>query len=96
MVSTKADVMRAAALYMLHPVNMALTARHPDVSTHCLAESPSPGIRPDVVYQKNGRNFALLEYKITGVAKRLEFAKAKLTATVSPNEVTAKRTTQSP
>jgi len=95
MVSVEADVVRAAALYFLHPVNMALTARHPDASIECLAESTSrmssANIRPDIVYRKNGRNFALLELKITGVVERPEFNAARLAATALPNQVDAKR-----
>jgi len=83
--------MRAAAIYFLHPVHMALTARHPDVSIHCLAEFASPSIRPDIVYQKDGRNFALLEYKVTGVIDWREFTTTRLASTVSPNAVKAKR-----
>jgi hypothetical protein len=91
MVSDEADVVRATALYLLHPVHMALTARHPDVSIQCLAEFASSGIRPDIVYKKDGQNFALLEYKVTGVVNRQEFTTARLAATALPNEVTAKR-----
>ena len=95
MVLAEADVVRAAALYFLHPVNMALTARHSDVTIECLAESTSRGssakIRPDILYRKNGRNFALLEYKIMGVVDRPQFIRARVAATALPNQVTEKR-----
>jgi hypothetical protein len=60
MISCEADVVRAAALYFLHQVNMALTARHPNMSIHCLSGSSSKGTRPDIVYKKNDQTFALL------------------------------------
>ena len=81
--------MRAAALYFLHPVEHGADSQAPRcVSIHCLSESTGPkNIRPDIVYRKNGRNFALLEYKIIGVVDWTKFNEARLAATASPNVV---------
>lgn len=93
LISCEADVVRAAALYFLHPVNMALTAMYPDVLIHCLSESGSGGARtrPDIVFKKNGRTFAVLEYKVVGVVVKSEFTPARLPMTASPDEVEKKR-----
>ncbi|KAK1763763.1 hypothetical protein QBC33DRAFT_597178 [Phialemonium atrogriseum] len=92
-ISCEADVVRVAALYFLHPVNLALTARYPDVLIHCLSESGSAGARarPDIVFKKNGRTFAVLEYKVVGVVVKSEFTPARLPMTASPDEVEKKR-----
>ena len=47
-------------------------------------------IRQDVVYRKNGRLFAILEYKVTGVVEKGQFDQAKLPWASSKVE-TAKR-----
>ncbi|KAK4035252.1 hypothetical protein C8A01DRAFT_38274 [Parachaetomium inaequale] len=73
------DVVRPSALYLLHPVHMALTALHPDVSIHCMSEPYDQNkIRPDVVYKKKGKIFAILEFKVPGSMAEEEFFSASM------------------
>ncbi|KAK4153550.1 hypothetical protein C8A00DRAFT_15255, partial [Chaetomidium leptoderma] len=75
------DVVRPSALYLLHPVHMALRALHPDVAILCMSEpykEQTGKIRPDIVYKKNGKVFAILEYKVPGAVDKLEFDRARM------------------
>ena len=86
-VSAEADVVRAAALYFIHPCNVALQAKHSDVEILCLAEFPSPGMRPDIIYRKGGRTFAILEYKVIDAVNGEEFVEARVEWGLSPREI---------
>jgi hypothetical protein len=75
------DIVRPSALYLLHPVHMALKALHPDITILCMSEpygDVSRKIRPDIVYKKNGVVFAILEYKVPGAMVKNDFDKAKM------------------
>ncbi|KAI0517545.1 hypothetical protein F5B22DRAFT_109548 [Xylaria bambusicola] len=74
---TEGDVTRAAALYLLHPVNQALSALNPDIS--CLSEHHGNTIRSDVTYKFGlDRAFAIVEFKKRGVIRMEEFRGALL------------------
>lgn len=94
----EADVVRSAALYVLHPLNQALAA-HP-VTTGiitCLAEHSSNGLRADITYFRNPavpssgaekRAFAVVEFKRRGLIDVGEFRTAqKLGANHSVQDV---------
>ena len=68
----EADVVRSAALYLLHPVNMALNFRSP-LDYKCFSEFKANTVRSDVVFIRRADNgvgvscFAVLEFKNRGV-----------------------------
>jgi hypothetical protein len=90
-VQCEADLIRPSALYFLHPVHMALTALHPNINIICRSESSAQkGSRPDIVYEKNGRAFAILEYKVTGVMVKQEFGRAIMAWDSTTEKIQAK------
>lgn len=94
----EADVVRSAALYILHPLNQALSA-HPATTgaITCLAEHSSNGLRADITYFRNPavpspgaekRAFAVVEFKRRGLIDAGEFRTAqKLDASHSVQDV---------
>ncbi|KKY32006.1 hypothetical protein UCDDA912_g08062 [Diaporthe ampelina] len=66
---SEGDVVRAAALYLLHPVNQALSAHNMISGTYrCQSEFTKDRIRSDITYYKNigqpnHRAFAVVEFK---------------------------------
>ncbi|KAI1428717.1 hypothetical protein F5Y12DRAFT_731497 [Xylaria sp. FL1777] len=73
---SEGDVTRAAALYLLHPVNQVMSALQPEIL--CLSEYPAYQIRSDVVYKLGGRIFAIVEFKKRGIILKNEFNAAYL------------------
>lgn len=75
------DVVRAAAIYLIHPVNQALST-HPNImSTYkCLSEAATNRIRSDITYykftQQGTRPCAVVEFKKRGVIIENEFRAA--------------------
>jgi hypothetical protein len=71
----EADVVRSAALYLLHPVNMALNLRSL-VTYKCCSEFKKNTVRCDIVYSRRVGNtntttpFAVVEFKNRGVVDR--------------------------
>ncbi|KAI0517555.1 hypothetical protein F5B22DRAFT_603366 [Xylaria bambusicola] len=82
----EADVVRAAALYLLHPINQVLSARYPN-DYRCNSEVAGSGVRGDVSLLKLGgrRTFAIVEFKRSGIISPMEFADAQRTLTGNPN-----------
>lgn len=97
-IQTEGDVVRASALYLLHPVNMVLEAMFPDDNIRCFAEdsqntkhpvlpTQTTRTRPDILYKKNGKTVAILEYKLTSIMKVDEFEAARIRPSASPDDV---------
>ncbi|KAI1365881.1 hypothetical protein F5Y08DRAFT_338283 [Xylaria arbuscula] len=72
---SEGDVTRAAALYLLHPVNQALSALRSNIS--CLSEATDRLIRTDICYKGGESTFAVLEIKKRGAIDKEEFGNAK-------------------
>lgn len=92
---TEGDVVRAAALYLLHPVNVALAAIFPRRSIYCSAELASNGTRPDVVYMDGNTLVAVLEFKNTGIIVPAQFEVAGLRGTSTMEDINRKCDTRS-
>ncbi|KAK4170812.1 hypothetical protein QBC36DRAFT_250678 [Triangularia setosa] len=80
--NSEGDVVRSAAMYLLHPANQALST-HPNIVTRCQSEASANGIRSDITYYRgptpqnpNFKAFAVIEFKKRGVIKPNEFATA--------------------
>ncbi|KAI0971112.1 hypothetical protein F4678DRAFT_479483 [Xylaria arbuscula] len=69
------DITRAAALYLLHPVNQTLSALNHH--TQCLSEHAANRIRTDVSYKIAGSTFAVIEFKKRGTIRPDEFVAAR-------------------
>ncbi|KAI1420595.1 hypothetical protein F5Y12DRAFT_109952 [Xylaria sp. FL1777] len=83
---SEADVIRSAAIYLLHPINQVLYTISP--STTCLAERASKNVRSDICFIRGGtqgRIFALVEFKRRGVIRPNEFRRASRQLTQDPN-----------
>jgi len=69
--ATEGDIERAAALYLLHDVNLIIErglfpALHINANTlQCLGQSTTGTSRPDIKYTVNGRTVMIVEYKHT-------------------------------
>ncbi|KAK4222828.1 hypothetical protein QBC38DRAFT_374331 [Podospora fimiseda] len=80
----EADIVRSAAVHLLHPVNQALwqhTCSDDEKATvRCQAESIAEHIRNDIAYFRNDshgmRPFAVIEMKRRGIIKKHEFENA--------------------
>ncbi|KAI1326846.1 hypothetical protein F5Y16DRAFT_219089 [Xylariaceae sp. FL0255] len=75
-------VARAAAMYLIHPINQALSAI-PDFnnSIQCLSEATFKGVRSDITFNRlvlgyESRCFAAVEFKKRGVIDENEFRRA--------------------
>jgi hypothetical protein len=83
--ANEGDVVRAAALYLLHPVNQALCAHQILAGTiNCQSEYTANRVRSDITYYKtppasNGtsRAFAVVEFKKRGIIRQQEFQAAQ-------------------
>ncbi|ROV86920.1 hypothetical protein VSDG_10123 [Cytospora chrysosperma] len=84
--ASEADVVRTAALYVLHPINQAFSAHSATAGTvTCLAELSSANLRADITYfkcppnpgQGNKRAFAVIEFKKRQLINSTEFARAE-------------------
>ena len=77
-----ADVFRSASVYLLHPVNIALSAYQPG-GVRCMSETSASNTRIDALYLAGSpdRVFAVLEFKRRDVLKVNEFKLATKTAT---------------
>ncbi|KAI0517547.1 hypothetical protein F5B22DRAFT_109559 [Xylaria bambusicola] len=69
------DVTRAAAMYLLHPVNQVLSAIRPGIK--CLSEHTTKNIRTDVCYKVGNSTVAVVEFKRKGAIRPHEFAAAQ-------------------
>jgi hypothetical protein len=68
------SVVGAAALYLRHPVHIALKALHPSIQISCSSEpNATRGFRPDIEYRKNGETFAVLVHKPLGAILPRQF-----------------------
>lgn len=80
--ASEGDVVRSAAMYVLHPVNQAL-AVHPNTtgSVTCLAETTANKLRADITYFRNAapskRAFAVVEFKKRQLIDPSQFEKAE-------------------
>jgi hypothetical protein len=77
--NSEGDVVRSAALYLLHPVNQALSSAQ-GVVIRCQSELTANKIRSDITYFRaptaanpNYKAFAVVEFKKRGVIKDNEF-----------------------
>ncbi|RYC54060.1 hypothetical protein CHU98_g12149 [Xylaria longipes] len=83
---SEGDVVRAAAMYLLHPINQALSAI-PDFasSIRCLSEQTTNGVRGDIAFNRLRSNerrcFAVVEFKKRGIIDDNEFRRAARTIT---------------
>lgn len=68
---TEADVVRSAALWLIHPVVKALQNEYSNVE--CLAEVTSSDCRCDAMIKIDGLEVVVLEYKNRGYIKAPEF-----------------------
>ncbi|KAI1738461.1 hypothetical protein F4680DRAFT_467410 [Xylaria scruposa] len=80
----ESDVVRGAAIYLLHPVNQALSALLAG-SIRCLSEKGENTVRADIVFQRyrgnRWRYMAVVEFKSRGVIVGHEFRQAARTIT---------------
>lgn len=77
---TEGDVVRCSTLYLAHPVHMAFGHFYGDPNFVFTAEASKSNIaRADMLYSTSKTNFAVLEYKASGVIRKQEFDKAELT-----------------
>lgn len=74
--SSESDIVRASALWFLHPVVKALQAIYP--SATCRAEVALEGVRCDVLITIDNQDVAVLEYKNRGHLVRDQFLQAGL------------------
>lgn len=99
--NSEADVVRAATLYLLHPVNQAFCATRAMRNTiRCLSEAPSGRVRCDIVFRRTSnspstrvmRSFALLECKKRGMIDTSEFRRAEqvISETNKETDITAR------
>ena len=90
--ASESDVVRAAALWFLHPVIKAMQAIVPGAK--CAAEVVDIGVRCDVLITVNGSNVAVLEYKNRGYLSRNDFMRAYVADSTERNarEVISKTT----
>lgn len=95
--NSEADVVRTAAMYVLHPINQALNS-HPDTRgfVTCLAESSLNRLRADITYFKtpstggDRRAFAVVEFKKRQLIKSSQFTEAeKMLSNITENQVIA-------
>jgi hypothetical protein len=70
--ASESDIVRASALYFLHPVMKAMQAVVPGAS--CAAEVVETGVRCDVLITVSNVTVAVLEYKNRGYLARRDFA----------------------
>lgn len=82
--ASEADVVRTAALYLLHPINQAFSAHPITAGTiTCLAEMSSTGLRADITYFKSPptpgdkRAFAVVEFKKRQLIVPQDFSRAE-------------------
>ncbi|KAI0468044.1 hypothetical protein F4859DRAFT_223056 [Xylaria cf. heliscus] len=86
--ANEGDVARAAAMYLIHPINQALSAiLPPSGQVKCFSEKAekTKGVCCDIGFKKmsnlNPSYFAVVEYKRRGIIKDDEFAAASRTIT---------------
>lgn len=87
------DVVRAAALYLIHPVNQTLSV-HPSIAGTiiCQSEFTTQKVRSDMTYWKNtagGRKqFAVVEFKKRTSIPAAEFSRAARHTGATPDQAT--------
>lgn len=82
---SEGDVVRSSALYLLHPVNQALSLLTHD-SVYCLSEATAHNVRSDITYYRGARPFAVVEFKRRGVIRLAEFRAAVKAITPATSE----------
>ena len=70
--ASESDIVRASALWFLHPVIKAMQTLVPGAT--CAAEVVEPGVRCDVLIKVGSLNIAVLEYKNRGYLSREDFS----------------------
>ncbi|KAK3983855.1 hypothetical protein QBC44DRAFT_353984 [Cladorrhinum sp. PSN332] len=85
--ASEGDVVRSSAIYLLHPVNQALSLWTGN-GVFCQSEATANGIRGDITYYRGTRAFAVVEFKKRGVIKPAEFTAAIKTITAATTEAT--------
>lgn len=83
---SEGDVVRSSALYLLHPVNQALSLLTHN-SVRCRSEAATHKIRSDITYYRAKRPFAVVEFKKRGVIRVPEFRAATKTITPTTSEL---------
>ncbi|CAP71805.1 uncharacterized protein PODANS_6_7520 [Podospora anserina S mat+] len=90
---SEGDVVRSAAMYLLHPINQALST-HPNIAITCQSEASTNRIRSDITYYRhpntanpNFKAFAVVEFKKRGVITATEFAATIRSQTVPTQQV---------
>jgi hypothetical protein len=76
--SNEADIVRASALWFLHPVVKALQAIYPSATCHAEVALVLEGVRCDVLITIDNQVVAVLEYKNRGHLARDQFLQAGL------------------
>lgn len=90
---TEGDVLRVAALQLVHPVNVVLEDILPGAALRCLSEVVARGskARPDLkwILSVDGKPIvvAILEYKKTRVIRRADFERAFTTPTAKSQAI---------
>jgi hypothetical protein len=77
--NSESDVVRSAAMYLIHPINQVL-ASTPGVSIRCQSEATIGKVRSDITYFRGPtpqnsefKSFAVVEFKKRGVINSAEF-----------------------
>ncbi|KAB5566755.1 hypothetical protein GE09DRAFT_1219015 [Coniochaeta sp. 2T2.1] len=79
---SESDIVRASALWFLHPVIKAMQTLVPGAT--CAAEVVEPGVRCDVLIRVGDLNIAVLEYKNRGYLSRTNFVQASIEDASNP------------
>lgn len=75
---TEADIVRSAALWLLHPVVIALQAEFNSQPVECHAEVTIDDCRCDALVKINGKVVVVIEYKNRGYISRTEFEQGRM------------------
>lgn len=80
---SEADVVRSAALWLLHPVVIALQSQFDKESVGCYAEVTIDDCRCDALIKINGEVIVVMEYKNRGYIKKAEFFQGRRDGSVA-------------
>jgi hypothetical protein len=75
---SEADIVRSAALWLLHPIVIALQKSFTKQQVGCYAEVTIDDCRCDALIKIGGLVVAVIEYKNRGYIKRAEFEKGRM------------------
>jgi hypothetical protein len=82
---TEADIVHASALWLLHPVIIALQSQFEKQQVQCHAEVTIDDCRCDALIKIDGEVMVVLEYKNRGYIKPAEFAAGRVWDFSTPN-----------